>query len=443
MSEPDWDADGFDGAHFDDARPIAFLVDAALERATVCGLADDTLSAPAFIQMRPRVETLQNLKEMILKLASVSINPYTDYAVQNYAAFPTFYTAEDIEKSEHPMAWTPGIGATEESQLATYKTFLNDCIFWLRRFRLFAAPYVESGMEFSIERDDDGAYVWKASDRVSEINSESIVYESYASRSRVRHLSNGEYYTDEESESMSASALGDIRIGNTASMPAKAYLIARYSGAGVYDGSRWPHYISDTHLFDSGDRRPGSEGRNEINVSGFGGYQGLVPVIRPASHTISTVLQGLTVPFQIASSEESEGYMTFMARTYNSDLTESYIRTKSDKVELVSEPTSHLPYKALACRVECFSGSDRAGIIATASVSARSTTSLLEGQPANVPSLPDLPNLPAPPQTDDKWTMAFEEVTDTVGKITFFPVLDFGDSFTVKGEPLPPSFLPS
>ena len=447
MSEPDWDIDGFEEAHFDDARPLAFLVDAALERATVCGLSGDTLSAPAFVQMRPRVETLQNLKDLILKIASVSINPYADYAVQNYAAFPAYYTAEDIEKSEHPMAWTPGIGSTDESNLDTYVTFLTDCLFWIRRFRLFAAPYVESGTSYTIAQNDDGAYEWQASERVAEINSQSIAYESYATRNRVRHLSNGEYYTDEESESMTASALGDIRIGNTAAMAAKAYLIARFSGVGVYGGSRWPHSIINKDLFNSGDRRPGSEGRNEINVSGFAGYKGPTPILSPSSHSISTALQGLPASSSIASSEESGGFVTFMTRTYNNDLSESYIRTKSDSVELISEPTSYQPYAASARRVECFAASDGCspppGILATAIVSARSTTALWNGRPAVIPSLPDLPNLPAPPQTGGKWTMAFEEVSDKVGEITFFPVLDFGDSFTVKGEPIPPSFLPS
>ena len=51
--EPDWGAVGFASAHFDDARPLLFLYNAILERASVC--VRDDLSSP-YVRRLPEIK---------------------------------------------------------------------------------------------------------------------------------------------------------------------------------------------------------------------------------------------------------------------------------------------------------------------------------------------------------------------------------------------------
>ena len=433
--EPDWGAVGFASAHFDDARPLLFLYNAILERASVC--VRDDLSSPyvrrlpeiKIFRTMPRVEMLCLLKRAILCLAEFAINPYYDYTHQNFALFPVFYTAKDIEESEHPLGLMPPPGATETGYIQTYRRFLEDCLFWIRRFRLFQAPYIAYRNELIVEYDAEAEkYKWtkKYKTEGDIVETEFIQDISWITACSIQatNMRHKDYYSDfnrEENKGISGECCTDIVISNWHMKNARALLIARYVG-GLYDGI-------NAHVYE----RKGSDGEAREESVGWMDYH--MGILEDAGETQEVDSEGIV-----------RRYAMFKWTEYNEDLSEKasgeYRGSElSDYRE--NNPLHFWPYRRLAVTTydKKLNGLIEPGVLATAEIPGQSSEIVFS--PSTSAPLPDIPNLEEigpPPEDLGKAPDVVEYHSKIIGPFKFFPVLDFGDSFTVTGEPLPSPF---
>lgn len=453
--EPDWGAVGFASAHFDDARPLLFLYNAILERASVC--VRDDLSSPyvrrlpeiKIFRTMPRVEMLCLLKRAILCLAEFAINPYYDYTHQNFALFPVFYTAKDIEESEHPLGLMPPPGSTETLYIQSYRRFLEDCLFWLRRFRLFQAPYIAYRNQLIVEYDaDTGNYKWTKKYETeediveTEIDQEEAFFNACALQAEnMRIKQYDDDFIREEKKGISGECCTDVVIGNWHIKSARALLIARYVG-GLYEGVR-------AHVY----KREGSDGEGREESVGWMDYHMGVYGLRPYSLTLRDKLAtGETILEDAGETQEvdSEGivrrYAVFKWTEYNEDRSENasgeYIGSQLfDHID--NNPLGFWPYSRLVVTTydKGLNGLIEPGVLATAVIPGQSSGIVFS--PTTSAPLPDLPNLEEigpPPSELGKHPDVVADHSKLIGPFQFFPVLDFGDSFTVTGEPLPSPF---
>ena len=453
--EPDWGEVGFASAHFDDARPLLFLYNAILERASVC--VRDDLSSPylrrlpeiTIFRTMPRAEMLCLMKRAILCLAEFAINPYYDYTHQNYALFPVFYTAKDIEESEHPLGLMPPPGSTETLYIQTYRRFLEDCLFWLRRFRLFQAPYIAYRNQLIVEYDADTEnYKWTKKYETeediveTEIDQEEAFFNACALQAEnMRIKQYDDDFIREEKKGISGECCTDVVIGNWHMKSARALLIARYVG-GLYENGL-------ARVYD----REGSDGEGREESVGWMDYSHGDYFYHPYSlERTDKLATGETILEDAGETQEvdSEGivsrYPVFKWTEYNEDRSENvsgeYVGGQlSDYRE--NNPLGFWPYSRLVVTTydKELKGLIEPGVLATASIPGQSSGIVFS--PTTSAPLPDFPNLEeiGPPPSDlGKHPDVVEDHSKLIGPFQFFPVLDFGDSFTVTGEPLPSPF---
>ena len=397
----------------------------------------------------PRAEMLCLMKRAILCLAEFAINPYYDYTHQNYALFPVFYTAKDIEESEHPLGLMPPPGSTETGYIQSYQRFLEDCLFWLRRFRLFQAPYFAYRNELIVEYDDETEkhkwtkkYETEADIVETEIDHSDSFFNAcsiQATNMRIKQYDND--LNREENEGISGQCCTDIVIGNWHMKNARALLIARYVG-GLYEGVR-------AHVY----KREGSDGEGREESVGWMDYSHGYYFYHPYSlERTDKLATGETILEDAGETQEvdSEGivrrYAVFKWTEYNEDRSENasgeYIGSQLfDHID--NNPLGYWPYSRLVVTTydKGLNGLIEPGVLATAVIPGQSSGIVFS--PTTSAPLPDLPNLEEigpPPSELGKHPDVVADHSKLIGPFQFFPVLDFGDSFTVTGEPLPSPF---
>lgn len=138
----------------DSILPLSFeavrmLFDALNERiAAVNGTAQDEhgkwfefAQVPA-VPSIPRLSELERLREIMLHLAPKYVDfDREDYAWNDYYDFPRYYEAADLLRGEHSLAALPPPGAYEFDEDATevYRTFVENAVWWIQRFRYAVA----------------------------------------------------------------------------------------------------------------------------------------------------------------------------------------------------------------------------------------------------------------------------------------------------------------
>lgn len=108
----------------------------------------------------PDLTRLRRLRKVLRDLASKFIRLEDErYPWQAWSRFPIAYTDADIMKGEHSLAILPTPGSPEScaGQLEVYRTFLENCAWWLKRFR-----YVDvSGNSYYTRKSEaNGSYNW-------------------------------------------------------------------------------------------------------------------------------------------------------------------------------------------------------------------------------------------------------------------------------------------
>ena len=161
-----------------DAAVFRALADALRERQAASGGGEFPLAWSGASPATPALETLRWIRACILSLATgfVRIDDET-YPYDSWSDFPICYTAEDLYRGEHSLALLPAPGTPEgdPTALAAYRTFLANCIWWLRRFRYVDASslaYCTRRCEANAERsrNEDSIRPWMSYDTGTDPN---------------------------------------------------------------------------------------------------------------------------------------------------------------------------------------------------------------------------------------------------------------------------------
>ena len=145
----------FRQAGITEARHFAALKDALAERcAAACAGAGESIDFPVGEQWRgpvPDLYRLTRLRSAICSLAPRFVRLEDElYRWQAWSRFPIAYTRADPMKGDHSLAILPSPGTPEANAdlLGVYRDFLENCAWWLGRFR-----YVDvSGASFFTRR---------------------------------------------------------------------------------------------------------------------------------------------------------------------------------------------------------------------------------------------------------------------------------------------------
>lgn len=154
----------FSLATITEAKYYDALKAAVAERcAAACAGAGHAFFFPASDQWcdaTPDLNRLKELRNAIRSLAPAFVNFENEgYQWQAWSRFPIAYTAADVMGGEHSLAILPTPGSPESNAelLAVYRAFLENCAWWLKRFR-----YVDvSGQSYYTRKSEaNGSYNW-------------------------------------------------------------------------------------------------------------------------------------------------------------------------------------------------------------------------------------------------------------------------------------------
>lgn len=112
----------------------------------------------------PALSFLTNLRKVLLLLAPRYVDfGREDYSWQDYLTFPRYFTAADLLSGEHSLAALPPPGAYEFDEDATeiYRTFVENAVWWIRRFR-----YAVAERSFYAKRLDGGSHWSRESTKI-------------------------------------------------------------------------------------------------------------------------------------------------------------------------------------------------------------------------------------------------------------------------------------
>ena len=137
----------FSQATLTDARFIDALRFAFAERFAAAGARDGFYVQYPWTgyweNATPDLDRPENLRLALRSLAPNFVRLEDEsYRWQTWSRFPIAYSGNDLMKGEHSLAILPAPGTPEgdSARLGDYRTFLENCAWWLRQFR-----YVDVG----------------------------------------------------------------------------------------------------------------------------------------------------------------------------------------------------------------------------------------------------------------------------------------------------------